>query len=133
MGTRSLALLSFIATAFTLAPSARADVPNPSTGSGTSSGSTATDCTVDERQQQGRTCQTCNPATTCTTLGSDCSMACEQSATVQVWCNGPNPNVAADQNVAGCSIVAPGACTGAAVGGALAVAAALLMRRRRRG
>jgi hypothetical protein len=147
MSTRSLVLLSFVASAFTFAPSVRADVPNPSSSSGTttttSSGSTSTgaggsstnnpNCTIDVEQQDGRTCQTCNPSSTCGSLSSDYSMVCQQSSTVQIWCNGPNENVAPDQNTTGCSVAAPGTWTGAAAAGALAIAAAMFLRRSRRG
>jgi hypothetical protein len=117
MAIRSLALLSFVATAFCFAPSAHADVPNPTTGSGTTTttststtgagGSTGTgtttnnpECTVAAQSIAGSTCQECNPTgSACSDLGSDYNFACNASSTVAIWCNGPARETSSDQNV----------------------------------
>jgi MYXO-CTERM domain-containing protein len=139
MSTRSLVLLSFAATAFTFSASALADVPNPSSSS--SSGSTTTsgtggskyaaDCSVAGQSQSGTTCATCTGGA-CSSLGGDFNFVCNESATVQVWCNGPIRNVPSDQNVAGCSVsVANSPLSGAAAACGLAALAGLFLRRRR--
>jgi len=140
MGIRSLVLLSFVATVFSLAPSARADIPNP-TGSGggaTSTGGTGgtstgdPNCTIAVEQVAGSTCQTCDPGSSCGSLTKDYNFVCQASAKVAVYCNGPKRTTPSDQNVA-CSVSVPGGALGGAAGcGSLAAAVALLMRRRRR-
>lgn len=147
MGIRSLVLLSIVATAFSLAPAARADVPNPTTGSGGSKSSSASsgqggasngydpNCTIAEEQIEGTTCQSCDPTTSaCGNLGKDYNPVCQASATFAVYCNGPKRTTPSDQNVS-CAVSVPGHATGLAAGGALAAFAALTalgMRRRRR-
>jgi hypothetical protein len=156
MGIRSLVLVSFV-TAFSLAASARADVPNPSTGSGGSSSSSSSaatsgagagslsndpNCSVNEQQTAGLTCELCataqgTPTSTtpaCSSLdGNTFSVACQQTNALQVWCNGPSRLTPSDQNVATCTVATPGgALSSLGACGALAAAAALLMRRRRR-
>ncbi len=140
MSTRSLVLLSFAAAAFTFSssfsPCARADVPNPSSSSsGSTTGGTggskyAADCNVAAQSIAGTTCETCT--TNCGSLGSDYNFVCDQSASTQVWCNGPARDVPSDQNVAGCSVSVPnGPLSGAALAGAVAAITGLFLRRRR--
>ena len=142
MSIRSLVLLSFVA-AFSLAPSARADVPNPTTGSGGSTSSSTTagaggaaagydpSCNAVSEAVAGSTCKACDPTSSCS-FGSDYNLVCQSSAKAAVYCNGPKRTGYSDQNVA-CSVSMPGGSWGgAAVGGALAFAAAVMMRRRRR-
>jgi hypothetical protein len=155
MSTRSLVLLSFVATCFTFAPRAHADVPpatssvtavsssatTTTTGAGGSTTTTTTTggggskndptCTIAQEMVAGTTCKECDPSSSCNTVGSDYNMVCQQSPTVQVWCNGPNRNAPSDQNVA-CAVAVPGGpWPGAVIAGALAFAAALVLRRRR--
>ena len=143
MGFRSLVLLSVVAAAFSLAPSARAG-----TGGGTSSSTTAAgtggtpnaggggapsagaSCTVDQEETAGTTCQECT-GSACTALGNTYSFVCQHTATVAVWCNGPIRTVPSDQNVASCSVAVPGGEWSGLAAVAVA-AAALSMRRRRR-
>jgi hypothetical protein len=150
MSLRSLVLLSVVATAFCAAPSALADIPNPTTGSGgsTSSSSTGTggsttgaggstanlSCNISQEETAGSTCQECGTGAkiSCSSLDSSYSYACQQTPTVAVWCNGPVRDEPSDQNVA-CSVAVPGgAWSGLAAAGALAAAVAMQLRRRRR-
>lgn len=143
MGFRSLVLFSIFAAAVSVAPSARADVPNPTTGSGGSTSSATTgaggaaskydpECSVDTEQVAGSTCQECDPTKGCS-VPKDYNLVCQRSATAAVYCNGPNRNQFSDSNVA-CSVALPGGSwSGAVAGGALAAAIAGLLRRRRRG
>ncbi len=156
MGFRSLVLLSIAATALSFAPSARADVPNDGGGTTSSSSSTSStsssgaggssststsssgagsyaDCSIPLVQVAGKTCYECggsNPA--CSTLGNTYAFTCDESATVQIWCNGPINDVPQDQNVASCTVTTPGSNWGGVAACAVATAAALAMRRRRR-
>jgi hypothetical protein len=139
MGSRSLVLFPVIAAAFTLAPSALADVPPGTGGSTTSStaagagGSSADSCVISVVMTQGKTCMECDPTTSaCSGLGSDYHMVCQSAANKAIYCNGPNGQAPMDQNVA-CSVSLPrGSWRGVAAGGLLAAAAAALLRRRRR-
>jgi MYXO-CTERM domain-containing protein len=139
MGFRSLVLFPVIAAAFTLAPSALADVPPGTGGSHTTTtaagagGAAGTNCVVSVEMTAGRTCMQCDPTTNaCSSLGSDYHMVCQSSATAAIYCNGPNGQVPMDQNVA-CSVSLPGGSwRGTVAGGVLVAAAAALLRRRRR-
>jgi hypothetical protein len=144
MGFRSLVLLSVVVSAFSLAPSARAG-----TGGSTSSSTTATGaggatttggggapgagatCTVEQEMIAGTTCQECS-GSACTALGDTYSFVCQHTASVAVWCNGPVRTLPSDQNVASCSVAAPGGALSGLAACAVAAAAALSMRRRRR-
>jgi MYXO-CTERM domain-containing protein len=147
MGIRSLVLLSFVVTAFSLASSARADVPpgtggsTSATGSGTGGAATDPNCSIAVEMTAGSTCQLCStgmgsaPAGTpaCSSLDATYFEACAQSAALQVWCNGPQRLAPSDENVAKCSVsAAGGSWSHLWAAGALAAAAALGMRRRRR-
>jgi hypothetical protein len=156
MSTRSFVMLSFVATCFTFAPRAHADLP-PATASATTTtasstatttttgagGSTSTTtggaggakndptCTVAQESIDGTTCKECDPSSSCGSVGSDYNLVCQRTASAQVWCNGPKRNSPSDQNVA-CAVAVPGGpWPGAVVAGALAVAAGLFLRRRR--
>ena len=141
MGIRSLVLLSFVA-AFSLASSARADVPNPTTGSGGSTSSSTAgaggaastydpNCSAAAEAVAGTTCMACDPTSSCSGLGKDFNLVCQSSAKAAVYCNGPSRNSYTDQNVA-CSVSVPGGAWSGAAAGAFAAAVALMMRRRRR-
>jgi hypothetical protein len=156
MGIRSLVLLSFVA-AITLTRSARADIPNPTTGSGSSTtssssgagGSTATtsgtggsnsggfagydpNCTIAQESTAGSTCVECDPTgASCNALDSTYNIVCLSAKNKAVYCDGPNGSKPSDQNVA-CSVALPGGVPGTfAAFGALAAACALLVRRKR--
>jgi hypothetical protein len=112
---------------------AHADVP-PADG-----GTTDPSCTVAAQSIAGSTCGECvisGSDTSCQLeLGADFNFVCDQSATVQVWCNGPARTATQNPSCAVPAHVASGA-SGAAggVGAILAVvgiAVASLRRRRR--
>ena len=123
MGFRSLVLLSIVATAFSLAPSARADVPTD--------GGNNLDCTIQEEMVAGTTCAMCDTSS-CSALGNTYNFVCSYSATQQIWCNGPVRDSPSDQNVASCAVAVPGGAWSGVAACALVVGAALAMRRRRR-
>ena len=110
------------------------------TGGGTSgaggSGSFDPSCNVAQQQQAGETCESCSATasdmTTCQAeLGGGFNFACQSSADVQVWCNGPDRN---SYQSGGCTIggvqASPARVAGG-VGAALLVLAAWAARRRR--
>ncbi len=150
MSTRSFVLLSILASTFTLSPAVLADVPaSTSSSSSSSSGGTGgsgsstngtggsdPNCQVDVYDTTGVTCQTCNPNSTCASLDSSFNLACTQSKTVQVWCNGPDQSSPSDQGASGCSVRAGHAGSsdswkGGLACGALALAAAVYLRKKR--
>ena len=148
MGIRSLVQLSFVAAALTLASSALADIPNPTTGTGgtTSSASASSaattggggtsgndpNCTVAQESIAGTNCMECDPTTTCGSLDSNTfHLACQASAHSAVYCDGPVRDQYSDGNVA-CAVTLPGgAAGGLAAVGAIMAAAAWMVRRRR--
>jgi hypothetical protein len=143
MCTRSLVLLSLVATCLTFAPQARADIPPGTTSASgaSSSGSTTSGgaggagnnptCTIAQESIAGSTCTECDPSSNCKSVGSDFNFVCQRTPNIQVWCNGPKRTTPSDSNVA-CSVSVPGGAWTGAAGAALAVAASLLMRRRSR-
>jgi hypothetical protein len=115
---------------------ALADVPSPDGGGGTggSSGTTSNpNCTIATQARGGTTCAECTNSgldTNCQgQLGNDYNYVCTQSATVQIWCNGPARDSTPDPS--GCALGAAPASSGAAIA-ALAALAVLARRRRTR-
>lgn len=141
MRFRSLLLLPIVATVFSLAPPAHADVPAPSSSSSGTGGATTAagtggeaNCTVayEESAFGGSMCVevTCDP--TCSGVPSGYNQVCASSATKQVYCNGPVRDAPSDQNAACAVSMLGGSRSGVVAGGALALAIALGAWRRRR-
>jgi MYXO-CTERM domain-containing protein len=114
---------------------ALADVPSPD-GGGTGGSSSATpdpSCNLATQARGGTTCAECTNSggdTNCQgQLGADYSYVCKQSATVEIWCNGPSRDSTVDPS--GCAVGTAPASSGAALA-ALAALAVLARRRRTR-
>jgi hypothetical protein len=131
MTHRSAAAALTLAWCLALPAVALADVPP-------ADGGVNQDCTVISQTQSGETCQQCvvqggSDSACQDELGADYLYVCNYSASIQIWCNGPDRNAS---QAAGCAVrAAPLAREG---GGALVAlasvaAAALAMRRRRLG
>jgi hypothetical protein len=109
----------------TLTSLARADVDG---------GATDPTCTVAARAQSGETCATCDLSTGDTQcsdeLGADYNFVCQYSATVQVWCNGPDRSATLTPTCAARASSSP-SVGAASLLGALAVAGFLRRRARK--
>jgi hypothetical protein len=135
-------LSASFAFAFTfVAPAlALADVPPADGGAGGSSTATVADgggvnpeCTIDNQGLAGTTCVVCDVTSSDTScaleLGGSYAFACQQSATKQVWCNGPSGTSAPG---AGCTLggaPVPAGPAGAVFAAVLGLAAWSVRRR----
>ena len=129
---RRFAASSAFALALSIPALALADVPP-------ADGGVDTECTVAAQSVAGSTCAECaitGADTACQVeLGSDYNFACQYSATVQIWCNGPARTATPS---AGCALPGSALADGRAGCGGVATLTALLgvaawsMRRRRR-
>jgi hypothetical protein len=102
MPRRSLAS-AILAAALSLPAVALADVP-PADGGGSGGASVDLSCTPTSQNTAGSTCAQCtasaDDAACQTELGSEYSFVCNHSATVQVWCTGPDRNISPDPGCA---------------------------------
>jgi hypothetical protein len=116
-----------LALALSVPVAALADVPP-------ADGGADPDCTVAWQSVDGTTCTECVVASSDTScqlqLGTSYNFACQQSATVQVWCTGPARTTTQNPGCALGGSPVPGVPAGGAAMAALIGIAAWAMRRR---